>query len=81
MRELTQQGKPFSFTFMSYSRDRQKSEGIVEVRRAKLRSRGHLDHNQFAEIMEEYTDLDTLEQRRFYHPTLMTFNGQSLVLE
>ena len=81
MRELTKQGKSFGFSFMSYSRERQASGGVVEVRHATLRKRGNVEFNSMAEIMEEYTDIDTQEQKHFYHPTLMTFNGQSLNLE
>lgn len=81
MRELTKQGKSFSFTFMSYSRDRQTSHGIVEVRRARLRKRNKTEYNQMAEIMEEYLDLDTNEPKHFYQPTLMFFNGEKLTLQ
>ena len=81
MRRLTAAGAFFSFSFMSYSRDRQKSEGIVEVRKAKLRKRGDKKYNQFAEIMEEYLEVDTNQPKHFYHPALLTFNGQKLTLK
>lgn len=80
MRELTKQGRSFSFMFMSYSRERQESHGIVEVRNARLRRRNRKEFTRFAEIMEDYLDLDTNETKRFYHPTLMFFNGQKLTL-
>lgn len=76
MRHLTKAGETFSFTFMSYDRTRGRSEGIITVHRARLRSRGHERYNQHAELQEEYLDLDTNEPRRFWHPCLMTFNGQ-----
>lgn len=78
MRRLTKANKPFAFSFMSYSRERQTTRGIIEVRSAILRKRGKKEYNQMAEIMEEYTDLDRQEQRHFYHPALMTFNGHKL---
>lgn len=81
MRELTKAGKTFSFSFMSYSRSRQQTEGIIEVRTARLRSRGKKENNIQAEIMEEYMDLDQNHPRHFYHPTLMTFNGQKVTLQ
>lgn len=76
MRRLSKAGEPFSFTFMSYDRSRGRSEGIITVHRARLRPRGHERYNQHAELQEEYLDLDTNEPRRFWHPCLMTFNGQ-----
>lgn len=81
MRELTQVGSSFSFAYMSYSRERQSSHGIVEVRRARLRKRNSIENTRFAEIMEDYIDLSTGEAKRFYHPTLMFFNGEKLNLE
>lgn len=78
MRELTKKEVPFSFTFMSYDRTRGRSSGIVSVRRAKLRPRGKEKYNEFAELQEEYLDLDTNEPRRFWHPLLMTFNGKKV---
>lgn len=78
MRALTREGKYFSFSFMSYSHTRQKTDGIVHVRRARLRKRGKEVHNQYAELQEEYVDIETGEPRRFWHCCLMTFNGKKL---
>ena len=47
----------------------------------RLRPRPHADGNRFAELLEEYVDLDTGEARRFYRPLLMIFNGQKVVLQ
>ena len=80
MRRLTAEGIPFSFSFMSYNSDSGKSDGIVEVRRAKLRKRESASHHRYADFVEAYTDLDTMEPRRFYQPLLMTFNGQKTIL-
>ncbi|HWK58109.1 MAG TPA: hypothetical protein VNQ80_12255 [Parapedobacter sp.] len=76
MRQLTKIGKPFSFSFMSYDRTRQRTDGIVTVNSARLRARGHDQYNQHAQLQEEYLDLNTNEPRRFWHCCLMTFNGQ-----
>ena len=80
MRQLSDQGTPFSFTFMSYSRSRQECHGIVEVTRAKLKPRAKATKYQNHEIIEEYLDLSTGEAKKFYQPTLMTFNGHRLTL-
>ncbi len=78
MRELSRQDVPFSFSFMSYNETAQKSEGIIEVRHARLRARAKTVHHRNAEIVEEYLDLDTGQPRHFYQPLLMTFNGQKV---
>lgn len=80
MRELSSKDVPFSFSFMSYDRTAQQSHGIVEVRRARLKRRTKEADYQNTEMIEEYTDLDIMEPRRFYHPTLMTFNGHRVTL-
>lgn len=78
MRELTKQGQSFSFTFMSYSLSRDKCNGIVEVQKARLRPRNKVDYNQYAELQEEYINVNTGEPRRFWHCCLLSLNGQSL---
>ena len=80
MRELTEDGKSFSFSFMSYDSSRGKSDGVIYVRNAKLRKRESLEHHRYADMIEAYTDLDTMEPRRFYHTLFMTFNGEKLYL-
>lgn len=80
MRKLSEDGVPFSFSFMSYSDIHQTSEGVVEVIKAKLKSRSKEAAWHNAPMIEEYIILDTLEHRRFYHCALMTFNGQALKL-
>lgn len=80
MRELSAKEIPFSFSFMSYDRDKQASKGIVEVRNAKLRNKSKMVSFENSEIIEPYYDLDAMEHRRFAHPTLMTFNGRKVTL-
>lgn len=78
MKELTRLGKSFSFSFMSYSSSRDKSEGIIEVSSAKLR-KGTSDKDlENGDLLINYFNLDTFEDRRFYLPLLMSFNGQKL---
>lgn len=80
MRRLSKENIPFSFTFMSYNSTRGTSDGIVEVRRARLLQREKARYNRHAEDMERYLDLDTMQARRFWHPLLMTFNGEKLTV-
>lgn len=78
MREMTKLGESFSFTFMSYSFSRDLCNGIVEVYSARLRPKNTLEYNQFAELQEEYINVNTGEPRRFWHCCLLSLNGQSL---
>ena len=80
MRELSREGKTFSFSFMSYSEEKQTTDGIVEVRNGRLTTKSARSEIQNADLLQPYTDLDVLEPRRFYIPTLMTFNGQKTTL-
>lgn len=80
MRALSQKGKSFSFSFMSYSVTKAKSAGVVEVRRARLRKQSTEEQNKYAGIMLNYFDLDTNEYGQCYQPLLMELNGQRLQL-
>ena len=42
--------------------------------------RERLEFNQNAEQQERYMDLDTMQPRRFWHPLLMTFNGEKVTV-
>lgn len=81
MRRLSKEGKSFGFSFMSCNMDKGISEGVVEVRHARLRARESVKHNRNAEMMEGYVNLDTGEARHFYQPLLMTFNGEKTILD
>lgn len=81
MRRLSAEGVPFGFSFMSYNASAGTSDGVVEVRHARLRKRERVEHHRDAEIVEAYLDLDTMQPRRFYQPLLMSFNGEKVVLQ
>lgn len=80
MRRLSHEGKPFSFSFMSYNSSKGTSDGVVYVRQGRTMMRERLDFNQNAEQQERYMDLDTMQPRRFWHPLLMTFNGEKVTV-
>jgi len=80
MRELSEMGIPFSFSFMSFSYERGKSDGIIEVNSAKLRKQSTVEDNVHADIMLNYFDLDNNEYGRCYQLLLMEFNGRKLEL-
>lgn len=81
MRELSRRHIPFSFSFMSYSIARRKSEGIVTVRRARLNKQSRKERNRYADYMLNYTDLSTGETASCWQPLLLTFNEQELELK
>ena len=80
MRELSKQGKSFSFSFMSYSYTRGVSHGIVEVMHARLSGQETKEKNRFADILLNYINLDTMEYEKCYQILLLTFNGEELEL-
>lgn len=80
MRQLSQDGKAFSMTFMSYNSTKGTSDGIVHVEHARLLKRESKKYNRNAEDMERYLNLDTMEARRFWHPLLMDFNGERITI-
>lgn len=80
MRRMTAENEAFSFTFMSYNSTAQRSDGVVNVRRARLLKRESTKHHKNAEIVETYLDLDTMQSKRFYQPLLMSFNDQKVIL-
>lgn len=80
MRELSKEGKEFSFAFITYNRTNQSSHGIVEVNRARLRKRESYKYNKMSELQEAFINLDTNEPRRFWHCCLISFNGFNLTI-
>ncbi len=80
MRRMTEEGRSFSFSFMSYSYDRRKSGGIVTIPRARLRRQCTKQQNRFADYMLNYTDLDTMESGQCWQPLLLTLNDIELEL-
>jgi len=81
MRELTGKEEPFSMVFMSYDRTRGKSEGVVQVKRAKLRPGTRSDQNANAELMLNYLDMDKNLPRQMFQILLMEFNGKRIYVE
>lgn len=81
MRKLSSEGKSFSFSFMSYSYERRKSDGVVYVEHARLRKQSSKENNRFADYMLNFTDLDTMEYGICWQPLLLEFNGCELELK
>ena len=80
MRRLSALRESFSFSYMSYSIARRKSEGVVTVRRARLCKQSRRDRNQYSDYMLDYIDLETGERRTCWQPLLLTLNDTELEL-
>jgi len=79
MREMSRAKKPFAFTFMSFSRTEQKTNGITEVHKARLITKKKTDRPE-DDVMERYFDDHQGAVRQFYICNLMTFQGQKVEL-
>lgn len=80
MRRLSELKIPFSFSFMSYSLTRRKSEGIIEVRKARLAKQSRRNQSKYKNYMMDYIDLLTGERHTCWQPLLLTFNDHELKL-
>lgn len=81
MRRKTEQGECFSFSFMSFSYERRKSDGIIKIERAKLRKQSRKEKNRFADYMLNFIDMDTMEYGMCWQPLLLEFDGHELELK
>ncbi|MDR2684603.1 MAG: hypothetical protein LBB53_04390 [Prevotellaceae bacterium] len=81
MRLLSAKKEPFSFTFMSFSIEKQYSKGVVKVSKGYLTLRETTEQNKYAEYMLSYYDCNLQETRHFWQPLLMEFNGNQLELK
>lgn len=79
MRQISKKQGSFSMVFMSLSRSRGTSDGIVEIRNARLRPQD-APGSKYGDYMLNYVDLDTGEANHMWQPLLMYFNGQKIRL-
>ena len=80
MRRLSARRESFSFSYMSFSISRRKSEGVVTVRRARLCKQSRKERNRYRDYMLDYIDLETGERHTCWQPLLLTFNDKELEL-
>lgn len=80
MRQLTEMGVPFSFSFNSFNKTKRTTDGLVVVERAILRKGLRDDQSDLSQQLVGYTNLDKQEAPRFFHiPLLMTFNEHTII--
>lgn len=80
MREATKKGETFSIAFMSCDTSREKSSGMVELPKVKLRSNPEDDAVKNGKYMINYLNVETNIPGRFYQILLMYFNGMKISL-
>ena len=82
MRELTSRKRPFALSYMTYSRERKESHGIVSCEHALLikapKPAAATPSDTSRDYMLTYRDQDTQEVRQFWQPLLLSFNHQNL---
>ena len=80
MRKLTKSDTTFSVAFMSCDTSREKSSGMVELTKVKLRSSPGDEAYKNAQYIIEYLNVETNIPGRFYQILLMYFNGMKVIL-
>ncbi len=81
MRKITAEGGMFSFTFATYNRNTGRSQGLVEVKRAKLRPAAKGDDIRHADYKLFYWDDYYKENRVCWQPLLMYMNHVKIILQ
>ena len=80
MRKLTKADETFSIAFMSCDTSREKSSGLVELTKVKLRSGAADKDYKNSEYMIDYLNVENNIHGRFYEILLMYFNGMKITL-
>lgn len=81
MRQRTNDGKPFSFSFFTYDRQRDHCHGLVTVKRALLRPAAKGDDLSEADHKLFFEDLDTGRKKVCWQPLLAYFNGMQVEIK
>jgi len=80
MRKLSRAGETFSIAFMSCDTSREKSSGMVELVKAKLRAPASDDAFKNSQYMINYLNVETNIPGQFYQILLMYYNGMRITL-
>lgn len=80
MRTLSQQGRSFSFSHVTYNRNSVTCNGIRTVESALLRPAAREDKVKDSNFKIFYTDLETGEPRVAWQMLIITFNNMKVVL-
>lgn len=80
MRQWTAEGKFFSFVHATFNRDTGKTDGVVHVKRAKLRPAAKGDNIKHADFKLFYYDDYMKQDRVCWQPLLMYLNNTKVEL-
>ena len=80
MRELSKAGQTFSIAFMSCDTSREKSSGMVELVKVKLRAAASDDAFKNSQYIINYLNVETNIPGQFYQILLMYYNGMRITL-
>jgi len=78
MRDLTKKGMDFSIAYMSCDTSREKSAGLIELPKVRLRSNASDDAFRNSKHLINYLNVETNIPGRFYQILLMYFNGMKV---
>ena len=81
MRELSSRDQYFSFTHATYNRATRQTNGIREVKRARVRPAAKGDDIRNADFKLFYHDFFYHEDRVCWQPLIMFFNGKKVILQ
>ena len=77
MRQLTELGIPFTFSFLSYNDTTNTSDGFKDITNAQLRKGYRDDQSDKADLLIGYVNAQD-GKRWFYLPLLIKFNGYTI---
>ena len=77
MRQLTELGIPFTFSFLSYNDTNNTSDGFKDITNAQLRKGYRDDQSDKAHLLIGYVNAQE-GNRWFYLPLLIKFNGYTI---
>lgn len=77
MRQLTELGIPFTFSFLSYNDTTRTSDGFKDITNAQLRKGYRDDQSNKADLLIGYVNAQD-GKRWFYLPLLIKFNGYTI---
>lgn len=80
MRELTKAGKSFSFVHATYNREKRSSDGLRNVKSARLRPKSSNDDIIHSDFKLFYYDEEEQLPRVCWQPLIMFFNGKKVIL-
>ena len=80
MKRLTEGKQSFSFIHATYNRETRSTDGIRNVKNARLRSKTTNEEIVYSDHKLFYYDIDQQLPRNCWQPLIMFFNGKKVIL-